>query len=629
MCGILAIFGNVREVLEPGIVKALNVITHRGPDDYGVEKFDGAILGFRRLSIIDLSYAGHQPMSDQTGRYWIIFNGEIYNHNDIRKTLKDDGVSFASSSDTEVILYGYIKYGKKVVELLDGMFSFVIFDKISGEAFAARDRMGKKPLLYYRNNGILVFFSELKQITGLSFFEKRINHSAISLFLTYGAIPSPLTIFEDVHQVEAGHYAIFKDGSFSTVKYWYPGINIDGNISYKDAVQKTHDLVTESIRKRLISDVPLGAFLSGGVDSSIITAVMANHSTDVKTFSITYADAPQHYDESYYADLIVKKYQTKHSTITISPDDVYNDIQKIIWHMDQPSCDAINTYFVSKSARTGVTVSLSGVGGDELFAGYSTFKFAEALGKIRPGKRGGKKKSSTLADRLFYKLPSTLQVDWKVRMLAGSLGAFATSLDRYNLIKQIYHTNEVQRICQNGLFQSYEGDYLENYFDSSLSNVQQITMAEVNNYLKNTLLRDSDIMGMANSLEIRCPFIDHELIEFALTLPDNFKIRNLDTKIILKEAFRSYLPEEVINRKKMGFAFPLSAWLKTGKLKDMVEDCLSESSIKRRGLFEYEEIRKIKESYFSLKQNNIQTYQCYQRVWLLVVLELWFREYLN
>ncbi len=628
MCGILSAFGDLSKNVEQEFNSALNSISHRGPDDLGIQKFEKAYLGFRRLSIIDLSYNGHQPMSDETGRYWIIFNGEIYNHKHVRELLVKEGVTFKSSSDTEAILYGYIKYGKGVVELLDGMFAFIVYDHVSGEVFAARDRMGKKPLLYYQNQDFLLFFSELKQITAFSFFDKEINYEAISLFLAYGAIPSPMTIFKNVHQVEPGHYATLKNGSLTKSQYWSPRVNINNSLSYADALQVTHDLVTKSITKRLISDVPLGAFLSGGIDSSIITAVMANHSNDVKTFSITYADAPQNYDESYYANLIVKRYQTKHNTIRISSEDVYNNIEKIIWHMDQPSGDAINTYFVSQSARMGVTVALSGVGGDELFAGYSTFKFAEALSRIRSVSMK-KVKSMTLADRVFFGLPNTLQVNWKVRMLAGMLGAFPTTSDRYNLIKEIYRWNEISRMAKNPHFPNQRADPLKPYFDDSLSNLQQITLAEVNNYLKNTLLRDSDVMGMANSLEIRCPFIDHELIDFALTVPDRFKLKNLDTKIILKDAFKSYLPDEIMNRKKMGFAFPLSSWLKSGKLRDLVEDCLSESAVTKRGLFHYEEVRKIKDAYFSLRQDSIQTYQCYQKVWLLVVLELWLKKYVN
>jgi asparagine synthase (glutamine-hydrolyzing) len=628
MCGILAIIGNNSGISKQEVDQALTIIDHRGPNDFGLQQLNNAILGFRRLSIIDLSNNGHQPMCDHSGRYWIVFNGEIYNYKAIKDTLIKESISFKSSSDTEVILYGFIRHGKQIVDLLDGMFAFVIYDNISGEVFAARDRMGKKPLLYYESNGRFIFFSELKQILQFSFFERRVNNKALSLFLTYGAIPVPLTIFENVHQVSPGHYALIKDNVLTEYEYWRPQVEINNSISYNDALQVTHDLVTKSVVKRLISDVPLGAFLSGGIDSSIITAIMAKHTGDVKTFSITYADAPSSYDESYYAGLVARRYQTKHSTICITPENVYDDIQKIMWHMDQPSGDAINTYFVSQSARTGVAVSLSGVGADEIFAGYSTFKFAEVLGRLRSPQMEVNEHRS-FGDTIFRQLPKFLQVNWKFRILAGVLGAFPTALSRYNLIKEIYSSGLLRRLVKGDLINSSTNDFLKNYFAGKHTNIQQITLAEVNHYLKSTLLRDTDIMGMAKSLEIRCPFIDHELIEFALTVPDEFKIKNMQTKILLKDAFKDYLPDEVINRKKMGFAFPLAAWLKVGKLKALVEDCLSESSVEKRGLFNYREVSKVKEGYFMLKDNSVQTYQFYQQVWLLVVLEMWFRTYID
>ncbi len=628
MCGILAYIGEKNGSFKVDIKNALDIISHRGPDDFGVEEFGNVMLAFRRLSIIDLSHNGHQPMADSSKRYWIVFNGEIYNHNELKSALINEGVEFNSSSDTETILYAYIKYGSAVVAKLDGMFAFVIFDKITKDVFVARDRMGKKPLLYYKSQDKLLFFSELKQIISFSFFEKKINPEAVSLYLAYGSIPAPITIFENVFQLEAGHYATVRDGCISKTEYWKPTISINDTLSYEDALTQTHDLVTKSIRKRLVSDVPLGAFLSGGIDSSIITAVMANHSSNVQTFSINYSDAPDSYDESYFADLIVNRYQTTHSVITISPDDIYQDIDRIVWHMDQPTGDAINTYFVSKSARTGVTVALSGVGADEIFAGYSTFKFAEALARIR-APRKVRNSGVPFIDRLFYKLPASLQVNWKVRMLAGSLGAFPTALDRYNLVREIYRKDEIARILTIEPIANRQKDFLEQFFSTSFSTIQQITMAEVNNYLKSTLLRDSDVMGMAKSLEIRSPFIDHTLIDFALTIPDHFKIKNLNTKILLKDAFKSYLPEEVVKRKKMGFAFPLSAWLKTGDLKALVEDCLSPTSVARRNLFDYDEVQNIKNAYFSLNKNTVQTYQSYQKVWLLVILEMWFRKYVD
>lgn len=628
MCGILAGFGNIKSIPAPEIVKALNQIHHRGPDDYGIQHFNNAFLGFKRLSIIDLSQNGHQPMCDEENQYFIIFNGEIYNHNEIRLELIRKGITFKSSSDTEVILKGYKAFGEGIVTKLEGMFSFVIYNTVTEEVFAARDRMGKKPLLYFQSENVLFFFSELKQITQFSCFKKDIDYGAISDYLSYGSIPSPSTIFKYVKQVESGNFLKYSKGKLQFTKYWQPTVTGRQFKHYNEAVEETRDIVTKSIKKRMISDVPLGAFLSGGVDSSIITAVMSDFTSDIKTYSINYANAPHSYDESYYANLIVERYGTKHHTIKISPEDVYGELNRIIWHMDQPSCDAINTYFVSKSAKSGVTVSLSGVGGDEIFAGYSTFKFSDILSKVRKPKKGSQSKGNII-DKAFYKLPATYQLNWKVRVLAGAMGAFPNNFNRYNLIKEIYRKDEKAQLFHNFLDEDIRHSSLPNYFDNADTHIQQITSAELNFYLKNTLLRDTDVMGMAHSLEIRCPFVDHSLIEYALSLPDDFKIKGTKSKIILKDAFKDYLPNEILNRKKMGFAFPLSTWLKTGNLKNVVDDCLSSTSIKKRGIFNPFEIEKVKLAYFSLNQDNVQTYQLYQKVWMMVVLELWFRNFID
>jgi asparagine synthase (glutamine-hydrolysing) len=294
--------------------------------------------------------------------------------------------------------------------------------------------------------------------------------------------------------------------------------------------------------------------------------------------------------------------------------------------MDQPSCDAINTYFVSQSAKKGATVSLSGVGADELFAGYSTFKFASILDRIRPVRRHHAA-SMSLLSMAFSASPHAWQRDWRVRVIAGVLGAFPSSLNRYDLIKQIYTGSEVNRLCNRQDFNKL--DLLGEWFDPKLSEIQKVTLAELNTYMVNTLLRDSDVMGMAHSLEIRCPFVDHKVIEFGLNLPDTYKIKGLTTKRILKDAFSNMLPSEILRRKKMGFAFPLSIWLKKRNLRDLVEDCLSESAVRRRGLFRFHEIQKVKRSYYDLRDTSIRTYQTYQKVWELVVLELWMRRYLD
>jgi|YelNatPaOPRAMG01_1025707.scaffolds.fasta_scaffold00769_5 asparagine synthase (glutamine-hydrolysing) len=627
MCGILAVLGDTSICNKDEVNKSLNVITHRGPNDFGIVTFEQAVLGFRRLSIIDLSKNGHQPMSDYSGRYWIIFNGEIYNFIELRKKIINHGFAFRSESDTEVILNGYLCFGEKIVEYLHGMFAFVIYDSLAGTAFMARDRMGKKPLLYYKFNNTLIVFSELKQIIQFNFFSKEVNYSIIPNFLKFGSIPSPNTILKDVYQLPAGTFANFSNSNFNVSVYWEPKINKSyTNIDYKTATEILQDLLTDSVKSRMISDVPIGAFLSGGLDSSIITALMAKSTNKLNTFSIDFSNESKNFNETYYSKIVAKHFGTNHQNITITQNDLVNDLDKIIWHIDQPSCDAINTFYVSKAASSSVTVALSGVGSDEVFFGYSHYKFINLLNSVPIVKNLSKCNLKTSTE-LFRHLPQQLKLNWNIRLLFASIGAFPSLVDKYNLIKDIYNINDKNKLLLNEDFINSDSINNFHFCNNNLTDLQKISLIDLNNYLKNTLLRDTDIMGMANSIEIRCPFIDHRIIEFALSIPDAYKISKINTKRILKDSFKDLLPREIIDRKKMGFAFPLSQWLKSNEFRIILEDCLSESTISKRGLFNFKYIDKIKKSFLNSKNDGVRSYQLYQKIWTLIVLELWFRKY--
>jgi asparagine synthase (glutamine-hydrolysing) len=633
MCGIIGVISQENiEKLIPYLQQSCDAIIHRGPDDSGQESFERAYLGFRRLSIIDLSEKGHQPMQDATGRYWIIFNGEIYNFQDLRKKLLDKGYSFNSNSDTEVILYTYLAFGEEVVKMIEGMFSLIIYDKVKHEFFAARDRMGKKPMLIYQNRNTTFLFSELKQILHVPGFDRSVNFSAVNTFLTYGSVSQPETIYKKVTSLPAGHYLKIVDGKIEIKQYWRPEFTLNNSVSYGEAKDRVRSLVEDAVKKRMISDVPLGAFLSGGIDSTIIVGLMRKFANSrIQTFSITYDEANESFDESSYAGLVAKKFNTEHSSIQIGPAEIAGNLDKIIWHMDQPSSDAINTFFVSLSARKGVTVALSGVGADEIFAGYSTFKFVNLVNQFKKSKvRVGRFNERVTA--LFHAIPLKVSASWKVRGIFSILGSFPRAVDRYNLIKQIYLKTNIDELLRpeiRGMIPSASTSFVEKYFDNDLSDVQKVTNAEINHYLINTLLRDSDVMGMAHSLEIRAPFVDHHLIDFTNTLPDHYKIQNVSTKIILKDAFRDILPGEVLHRKKMGFSFPLTIWLKKGRLREIVEDCLSLESVQRRGWMDHKSVSVQKDNFFKLKAETPSSFQSYQRVWTLVVLELWARKFLD
>jgi asparagine synthase (glutamine-hydrolysing) len=633
MCGIIGVISQESiENLTPFLQQSCDAIVHRGPDDSGQERFEKAYLGFRRLSIIDLSEKGHQPMQDVTGRYWIIFNGEIYNFQELRKKLLGRGYSFNSNSDTEVILYTYIAFGEEVVKMIEGMFSLIIYDKVKHEFFAARDRMGKKPMLIYQNRNTTFLFSELKQILHVPGFEKSVNFSAVNSFLTYGSVSQPETIYKQVTSLPAGHYLKIVGNKLETKQYWRPEFRLNNTLSYEEAKDQVRVLVENAVKKRLISDVPLGAFLSGGIDSTIIVGLMRKFANSrIQTFSITYDEANASFDESSYAGLVAKKFNTEHSSIQIGPAEIIGNLDKIIWHMDQPSSDAINTFFVSLSARKGVTVALSGVGADEIFAGYSTFKFVNLVNQFKKSKvRAGRFNEKVTA--LFNTIPLKVSASWKVRGIFSMLGSFPRAVDRYNLIKQIYLKENIDRLLRpevRNIIPGASSTFVEKYFSNELSDVQKVTNAEINHYLINTLLRDSDVMGMAHSLEIRAPFVDHHLIDFTNTLPDHYKIQNVSTKIILKDAFRDILPGEVVHRKKMGFSFPLTIWLKKGKLREIVEDCLSQDSVQKRGWMDHKAVSVQKDNFFKLKKETPSSFQSYQRVWTLVVLELWARKFLD
>lgn len=633
MCGLIGVISKEKiENLIPYLHKSCDSIFHRGPDDGGTEVFERAFLGFRRLAIIDLSQNGHQPMPDDSGRYWIIFNGEIYNFLDIKQDLVARGYSFRSGSDTEVILNGYKAYGTSIVSKLDGMFSFIIYDKERHSFFAARDRMGKKPLLIYQDAKTIFLFSELKQIVNVPGFDKAVNHSAVRNYLTYGSFSQPSTIFRNVTCLPAGHFLTIEEGKLTTGMYWQPDFSQKANITYLEAKAQTRVLVESAVRKRMISDVPLGAFLSGGIDSSIIVGLMRKFASGtVKTFSIAYTDSNASFDESHFANLVAKKFNTDHHVIEISPQNVSEQLDRIIWNMDQPSCDAINTYFVSMSAREGVTVALSGVGADELFAGYSTFKFVNLANRIRKSKVETSGYNNAITE-LFQSFPPGISASWKMRGAFSLLGAFPRAIDRYNLIKQIYYPRDISRLLSakmRDLTSNFNGSVIQKYFNDGSTDLQKISSVETSHYLINTLLRDTDVMGMAHSLEIRAPFIDHHLIEFASTLPDEFKIQNLSSKVILKDAFSDVLPEEVLKRKKMGFAFPLAIWLKKGRLREIVEDALSEENVRRRGWLDPQAVKKHMQNFFNIGSETPNSYQAYQRVWTLVVLELWARKFLD
>ena len=616
MCGIAGIVGlgknQETEMLIKGMTEA---IAHRGPDADGHLVEPNIALGHRRLSIIDLNPASNQPFFDNSKRYSMVFNGEIYNYKSIKSEIND--YEFKTSSDTEVVLAAYIKWGSSFLKKLNGMFALAIWDEENSELFVARDRVGIKPFYYYQKDGLFLFSSEIRSLLSSGIVPKKINKRAIVDFLNYQAPQSPISIIENVGQLEAGSFGNFKNGEFKTQKFWDIASVSKNGFEYKDekSIQKKiENLLLDSVERRMISDVPLGAFLSGGIDSSGIVALMSEISDKpVNTFSVVFNE--KEYDESTYSTIIAKKYKTDHHPILLKPERFLEELPLALKSMDTPTGDGPNSYVVSKVTKeAGITVALSGLGGDELFAGYPVFQQMASLNKykhfwsipqfLRNGAsallelRGIDHKTERLKDLMttdnfsFEKMYPTFR-----KLNASSVEKFSSSLPtNHNSIEQLL----AQR--KNGI--------------SQLPFLSKITVGEMTSYTQNILLKDTDQMSMASALEVRVPFFDHKLIEYVMHVPDRIKTPKF-SKSLLVESLGSRLPDEIVHRKKMGFSFPWDKWIRN-ELKSFCEEKIQ--GISRRDIFDGEYL---KEYWSRFLREDPQVK--WINIWLLVVLENWLQ----
>ncbi len=559
MCGIAGIAGLIdKEDAQRRLAAMLCRLEHRGPDAEGTFVEPGVALGQRRLSIIDLSEAANQPMFDAGGRFSVIQNGEIYNFRELRRELKD--YNFRTESDTEVILAAYERYGSRCVEHFNGMFSIAIWDKERRELFIARDRLGVKPMYYARpNESTLVFGSEIRSLIASGLIDRKIDASALSEYLMYQSVYSPRTMVEGVRQLPAGSFGIFRHGELSIEHYW----RIDephGEEEFSDPAKvkrRIRELLTASIERRMISDVRLGAFLSGGIDSSIIVGLMSELSDrPVDTFSVNFSE--QEYDESKYSDLIAKRFNTAHNSVQLSPKDFLDELPGALSSVDAPTGDGLNTYIVSKATRAaGIKVALSGLGGDELFAGYDYFQHWI---KIR--------NSRAFLAPAFLRRQSArvlaLSANSKYHRIGQLMGAERPELDSiYPLFRQVMSKHLAQRYCEHSNGRStIEKDLAERRPEiEKLPLLSQFTIAELVGYTQNVLLKDTDQFSMASALEVREPFFDYKLVEYVLAIPDEIKFPSYPKKLLV-EAVTPLLPDEVVHRKKMGFVFPWQNWMR-------------------------------------------------------------------
>lgn len=631
MCGICGRINFDGEPVGEALIRQMaSTLTHRGPDDEGIYAKGNAGLGHRRLSIIDLSSAGHQPMCNEDGTVWIVFNGEIYNFPDLKKDLIKKGHVFRSHSDTEVILHLYEEEGPDCLKKLRGMFAFGIWDERDKSLFLARDRVGKKPLFYYADGSCLIFASEIKAILQDPKVKRRPDFTAIHHYLTYQSVPSPFSAFADIRKLPQSHYLTCKDGKLDIQRYWklsyLPKFEVRTSSQEKDLEKELLERLTETVKIRLISDVPIGAFLSGGMDSSAIVALMSRiMEMPVRTFSIGFYE--EAYDELRYARMIADRFRTDHTEFKVKPD-ALDILPKLVWHYNEPFADpaAIPSYYVSKLAREHVTVILNGDGGDESFAGYDRHIANELATKFE-------RIPAPLRKRIFPFLVSLLPISsdpdsffWRLQRFTQML---SLSPELRNAHWLTHFSTEMKAALYTQGFKEQTAGIdsfdviLDKYRQTDADNFTDSTLyTDVNLYLPDTLLVKMDIASMANSLEARSPFLDHTFMEFAARIPANLKLHHGRTKIILKNAFRDTLPTDIIKRKKMGFRVPLDHWFRN-ELREMAYDTLLGKRCTERGYFQRSFVQKMLDEHVSGKWN--WQYHIYN----LLMLELWHREFID
>ena len=617
MCGITGkiYFDKNREVTFNELKSMTDVIKYRGPDDEGHYINNNVGLGFRRLSIIDLK-TGHQPLSNIDGSIWITFNGEIYNFKELRLELEKKGYQFKTNTDTEVIVTLYQEYGENCVDYLRGMFAFVIWDDRKKLLFGARDRFGIKPFHYYLDEEKFVWASEIKSISLLNNVKKELSVDALDYYFAYGYTPRNMSIFTQINKLKPGHSFLFKPFEKNKLKikqYWR--INFEPDYSKNDEYWKEalYDCLNESVKMRMISDVPLGAFLSGGVDSSVVVALMSKNSKNsIKTFSIGFKE--EEFNELKYARLIADKYNTNHHEFIVEPESI-DLLPKLVNAYDEPFADssAIPTYYVSKYTRDYVTVALSGDGGDELFAGYDKYTKMVAL---KNSMYNNKFTNKYVFDPLNKLIPDYLY---------GKGLSYYLSKDKYNIgaFMCFWKDYERQRIFRKEIRDKLKNNLAENLKLNLLSSMQgdfisKMQKLDMQTYMVDDILTKVDRASMMNSLEVRVPLLDHKFAELSFKIPSELKLKGNSKKFLLKETFKGILPPEIISHKKQGFGVPLKIWFKDD-LKNYAFDTLLRNS-KLDGYLDRSYIKEILNNH----QKGIRDYSA--KIWSLLFLNEWIKQ---
>ena len=643
MCGIVG-FRSVQDFksLQEWLPQATSSLAHRGPDDSGLffDKHSGVGLGHRRLAVIDLSRAGQQPMSSDDGRVHIVYNGEVYNFKEIRQTLEARGHEFRSETDTEVILKAYLQWGIECLQEFIGMFSLAIWDSRDQCLYLARDRLGIKPLFYYFRDGTLLFASELKALMACRTFDRDLDPDSLPLFLHYQYVPAPRTIFKNTHKLLPGSYLLYDGQELRSHTYWSPpdgsAVAMHSTLDEKDGLRQLDELLTQAVSACLISDVPLGALLSGGIDSSMVVALMQKVSTaPVRTFSIGFNE--EGYNEAPWAAKVANHLGTDHTEFYLTPREAMEVIPNLPEMYDEPFADssAIPTFLVCQMARDHVTVALSGDGGDEQFSGYVRYWSTQAMAtglKRLPG--SVKSAAEALLGTIPYRWVEKCYLPWrqflpqrfrvanfpdKWQKLVHLLDQTAIA-DIYRMTICLWSKDELPQLMGKYLPESqYEKTFSETEDWPLLSRLMRV---DQRTYLPDAMLTKVDRASMAVSLEVRVPLLDHRVVEYTAKLPDSLKYRNGTGKFLLKRLLGQYLPAHLIERPKMGFGVPIDRWFRK-ELKDLLLDYLSPERLKKEGLFDHILVEKKLKEHLSGQINH------HYRLWALLMWEMWRERWLG
>jgi asparagine synthase (glutamine-hydrolysing) len=603
MCGISGVF-SFSSVDLPDVRKSIAQIKHRGPDEEGFGAGKNFVFGMCRLAIIDVKH-GKQPVESQDGLIKAVFNGEIYNFKELRQGLEFRGYKFKSDSDSEVIVPLYQEYGKEFVKKLQGMFAIAIYDERNQSGLLVRDRLGKKPLWYSQNGQVLKFSSEIKGLFALG-VERTAELSNFPEYLQFGYINSPRSAFKDIQQLQPGSILEFFRESIRISRYWNLNEVDNLSIGYEDARQRVHSLLIDAVQSRLVSERPIGSFLSGGIDSSLITAIMAKLSGEkIHTYSIGFADSK--FDESIFAREVANEIKTIHheKIVTPQPELIVGKIAQVL---DQPFADSsiIPTYLLSEFARQEVVVALGGDGGDEVFGGYVRYRATMILDRI----------NFLLALNPSPLIAKVVSQNPRLEKLLKH-ARYMKKAERYRHFQSLILGTEMQKIVNRDLLEkNYEDEFMKtwnNYTDKGI--LRKLQEMDIETYLPGDLLVKADMASMANSLELRSPFLDYRLVELGISLPQSFKIQGGATKRILRDILATYIPREKFERPKMGFGIPRASWLRT-ELKELVNDTLNSKIFVERSWFNHLEVKKILDLHHSGRNLD-------RIIWPIFMLELW------